>query len=338
MGQLMQGNFANEIRPSGMVEIGLNAAIASMSTEQPMVLTVRPEDTGTDDWDALPYGPFTPRNHRTLEIGLRDWVREQSGLGLGYVEQLYTFGDRGRHAQPDEQGPHVVSIGYLALTRWQKDELRHGSSWQSWYKYFPWEDWRDGRPEIIDQVILPRLQEWANKAQSSELRAAPLSAHERLAICFGDGKIGWDEEKALERYELLYESGLLPESRRDNRKSAEQWSELPDLGRPMHHDHRRIVATAIGRLRAKIKYRPVIFELMDEKFTLYEMQKTVEGIMGAHLHKQNFRRLVENAGLVEQTGEVRTHTGGRPAKLFRFRRETVLERPAPGVRISPSSI
>ena len=94
MGQLMQGNFANEIRPSGMVEIGLNAAIASMSTEQPMILTVRPEDTGTDDWDALPYGPFTPRNHRTLEIGLRDWVREQSGLGLGYVEQLYTLGFR----------------------------------------------------------------------------------------------------------------------------------------------------------------------------------------------------------------------------------------------------
>ena len=337
MGHQMQGKFSNEIMPSGMVEIGLNAAIASMSSDQPLILIVRPEDTANDDWDALPFGPFAPRTHRTLEIGLRAWVREQSGINLGYVEQLYTFGDRGRHAQPDDASPHVVSIGYLALTRRKKDELKHGGAWQGWYKYFPWEDWRDGRPEIIDQIIMPRLDEWAARPQSSESRAAPFSAPERLRICFGDGKMGWDEEKVLERYELLYESGLLLESKRDNRVSADQWPNLPDLGRPMHHDHRRIVATAIGRLRAKIKYRPVIFELLDEKFTLYEMQKTVEGIMGAHLHKQNFRRLVENAGLVEQTGEVRTHTGGRPAKLFHFRREAILERPAPGVRISPSS-
>ena len=338
MGHYMQGNFSNELMPTGMIEIGLNAAIASMSTDQPLVLITRPEDKGNDDWDALPFGPFAPKNHRTLEIGLRSWVSEQSGINLGYVEQLYTFGDRGRHAQPDDSSPHVVSIGYLALTRWKKDELKRGGAWQSWYKYFPWEDWRDGRPEIIDRKILPRLEEWSEGSHASDVRSAPLSAPERLKICFGDGTMDWDEEKVLERYELLYESGLLAESKRDNRAGTEKWDDLPDLGRPMHHDHRRIVATAIGRLRAKIKYRPVIFELMTERFTLYELQKTVEGIMGAHLHKQNFRRLVENAGLVEPTGEVRTHTGGRPAKLFRFRKEIVLERPAPGVRISPTSI
>ena len=344
MGHHMQGNFTNDISPSGMIEIGLNAAIASMSTDQPLILIVRPDAGGGDDWDALPFGPFAPKNHRTLEIGLRSWVSEQSGINLGYVEQLYTFGDRGRHTQPDEKGPHVVSIGYLALTRWKDEDLKHSGAWQNWYKYLPWEDWRDGRPDIINQVILPRLKEWSNRPQSSDSRSTPFSTLERIQICFGDGTIGWDEEKVLERYELLYESGLLAESKRDNPSGTENTentdanADLPDLGRPMHHDHRRILATAIGRLRAKIKYRPVIFELLAEKFTLYEMQKTVEGIMGAHLHKQNFRRLVENAGLVEPTGEVRTHTGGRPAKLFRFRRETILERPAPGVRISPSSI
>ena len=51
------------------------------------------------------------------------------------------------------------------------------------------------------------------------------------------------------------------------------------------------------------------------------------------VHKQNFRRLVESAGLVEVTGEVRSKTGGRPAKLFRFRREVLMERPAPGFRV-----
>jgi hypothetical protein len=88
-------------------------------------------------------------------------------------------------------------------------------------------------------------------------------------------------------------------------------------------------------VRAKIKYRPVIFELMPDDFTLFELQRTVEAILGPHLHKQNFRRLVEGAGLVEPTGEVKMRTGGRPAKLYRFRREVLLERPAPGVRVKP---
>ena len=109
----------------------------------------------------------------------------------------------------------------------------------------------------------------------------------------------------------------------------------PRLGVPMRFDHRRILATAIGRVRAKIKYRPVIFELMPDDFTLFELQRTVEAILGPHLHKQNFRRLVEGAGLVETTGEVKMRTGGRPAKLYRFRREVLLERPAPGVRVKP---
>ena len=51
------------------------------------------------------------------------------------------------------------------------------------------------------------------------------------------------------------------------------------LGQPLRFDHRRILATAIGRIRAKIKYRPVIFELMPNEFTLFELQKTVEAIL-----------------------------------------------------------
>jgi hypothetical protein len=123
------------------------------------------------------------------------------------------------------------------------------------------------------------------------------------------------------------------EARRDGREAAHTWGSLPRLGAAMRYDHRRILATAIGRIRAKIKYRPVIFELMPDEFTLFELQKTVEAILGPHLHKQNFRRLVESAGLVEPTGELRANTGGRPARLYRFRREVLLERPAPGVRV-----
>ncbi len=101
-------------------------------------------------------------------------------------------------------------------------------------------------------------------------------------------------------------------------------------GRPMALDHRRILATALGRLRGKIRYRPVVFELLPPTFTLLLLQKVVEALTGFPLHKQNFRRLVEHGGLVEGTGQD-VQTGGRPAELFRFRREVLRERPAPGV-------
>lgn len=315
------------------VEIGLNAAIVAVNADEPMALIVRDEADGAVD--GLPFGPFSPVLHRTLEGGLRTWVTEQTGLDLGYVEQLYTFGDRGRHAEAGDESPHIVSIGYLALggaTHIQ--ELQRGT-WRSWYHYFPWEDWRRGRPEILQKEIEPRLREWAQRPPSRSAPARPVKREDRARMCFGIDGGTWDEEKVLDRYELLYEAGLVEEARRDGREAAVAWAPRPRLGAPMRFDHRRILATAIGRVRAKIKYRPVIFELMTDEFTLYELQKTVEAILGPHLHKQNFRRLVESAGLVEPTGEVKTRTGGRPAKLYRFRREVLLERPAPGVRVKP---
>ncbi|MGB0087319.1 MAG: NAD regulator [Rhodomicrobiaceae bacterium] len=314
------------------VEISLTAAIVSVVGDNPRILVVKPGSGAADTRVALPFGLFAPLNHRTLEIGLRAWVEEQTGLELGYVEQLYTFGDRGRHARPGDVGPQVVSIGYLALTNGCADRgLKHGG-WQNWYNFFPWEDWRNERPAILTREILPRLDRWAKQKEPTDAPMRPLKREDRVGICFG-GDHGWDEEKVLDRYELLYEAGLVAEALTDGRKAARQWSELPRFGVPMQFDHRRILATAMSRLRAKIKYRPVIFELMPDTFTLFELQRTVEAILGGHLHKQNFRRLIAASGLVEPTGEIRTATGGRPAKAYRFRREVILERPSAGVRV-----
>jgi hypothetical protein len=312
------------------IELGLNAAIVMVRAQQPFILVVRPGTEGSGPWDALPFGSFAPRAHRTLEIGLREWVKRQTGLELGYVEQLYTFGDRGRHEEPG--GAHMLSVGYLALTRGGPEDLM-GSHWSPWYAYFPWEDWRRGKPAILTDDMEPRLRKWAETAPVPGEPARPLRRAERLRIGFGIGGRSWDEEKVLERYELLYEAGLVEEAKRDGRTAADQWPNLPELGRPMAFDHRRILATAMGRLRGKLKYRPVVFELLPPEFTLYDLQKTVEAISGTLLHKQNFRRLVEKGGLVEPTGNVSTETGGRPARLYRFRREVVLERPAPGLRV-----
>jgi hypothetical protein len=309
-------------RAKHVVSIGLSAAIVSVADERPSVLVV--QHPGSED--ALPFGPFDPLSHRTLDSGLRKWVGEQTLVELGYAEQLYTFGDRGRHLPTPNEGARVVSVGYLALTRQSREPKAPDTHWSDWYRYFPWEDWRDARPAIIDQAITPALRQFVKAAPdggSAERR------RDRVRLCFGADGLPWDEEKVLERYELLYEAGLVQEAARDGRKGA---STTP-LGVSMTFDHRRILATAIARLRGKMKYRPVVFEVMPPSFTLLELQRTVEAISGIRLHKQNFRRLMEDQGLVEGTGKVATQSRGRPAELFRFRREVLRERPAPGVRL-----
>ena len=80
------------------IEIGLTAAIVAIEGNEPLILTASGAEAG--NLPGLPFGPFDALSHRTFEIGLRAWVEEQAGLRLGYVEQLYTFGDRGRHTQP----------------------------------------------------------------------------------------------------------------------------------------------------------------------------------------------------------------------------------------------
>lgn len=316
-----------EAEAANAVIIGLNACIVTVNDDMPRVLVVR-RDAQAPLSDGLPFGPFEPERHRTLEIGLRNLVQEQTRVSLGYVEQLYTFGDRGRHELAPGEGPRVVSVGYLALTREPADGASTGR-WRPIYDFFPWEDWRKERPEIIDALVRPRLEAWA-KLGNAQVR------YERARLCFGFDGLHWDEEKVLERYELMYEAGLVLEARRDGRAlppSAPAANEQSRFGEPMHFDHRRILATGMGRLRGKLKYRPIVFELMDATFTLLDLQRTVEAISGVRLHKQNFRRLVETSGLVERTGKRTTKAGGRPAEEFRFRREVLRERPAPGVRV-----
>ncbi len=305
------------------VSIGLSAAIVSVAEERPRVLVVRREG---ETFDALPFGPFDPLHHRTLESGLRSWVGEQTSLDLGYAEQLYTFGDRGRHLLKPGEAHRVVSVGYLALTR--GEPKTPATQWREWYRYFPWEDWRDARPRLIDEVIAPALKAFA---KSADKRDSAEALRDRARICFGLDGLAWDEEKVLDRYELLYEAGLVEEAVRDGRMAKSDVAAL--LGAPMVFDHRRILSTAIARLRGKMKYRPVVFELMPPAFTLLELQRSVEAISGVRLHKQNFRRLVEDQGLVEGTGRTSTPARGRPAELFRFRRDVLRERPAPGFRL-----
>jgi hypothetical protein len=320
----------------GQVDIGLNAVITAVTREVPRFLAVKTSEGARQlPFDALPFGPFDPERDRTLELGLRRWVREKTGIEIGYVEQLYTFGNRFRDPVESRGGPRVISVAYLALVREVPLSGATEAFWRDWYRHFPWEDWRAGRPPVIDNQIAPALDQWIRAARDKEARR---ERQERCEIYFGLNGAPWVAERVLDRYELIYEVGLATEAERDRclQKDHSRGRIGPGhgLGQPMAFDHRRILATALGRLRGKLKYRPVVFELLPESFTLLQLQRVVEALAGIGLHKQNLRRLVESGGLVEGTGRVDSQTGGRPAELFRFRREVLRERPAPGVGIS----
>jgi hypothetical protein len=307
---MRRGEIVTRQATAQPIGVELIAVLVAVADRRPLAMTI-------DDGRALPSGPFEV-GHRSLQSGLRAWVERQTGHPLGYVEQLYTFADSDRHVAAD--GARAISISYLGLLREERAAVSV-ASWRPWYDYFPWEDHRAGAPPIIADAIAPGLMRWIEMGGETARRT-------RAAVAFGlDGR-RWNEDLVLQRYELLYEAGLIEEARR---RSGDR--DGPALGKPMIGDHRRILATGIARVRAKIKYNPVVFELMPPIFTLSQLQRCVEAIAGLNVHKPNFRRLIEQQQLVEETGETVFDTGGRPAKAYRFRTAVREERAIAGTKV-----
>ena len=313
-----------------------------------VVLALTADEDGTGraavlvaEGERLPTVTFDPDRQSTLELTLRDSVRAAAGLDLGYVEQLYTFGDSARRGEGgDPAAPHAVSIGYLALAR-RAGPAPPGHVWAPWDRFFPWEDRRplaDGRAGGEDPAdrLRAALCAWAGED--------PHRA-DRVDACFPSEPAAWRDELCLDRYELLYEAQMVAEAWRDRgadapaaetpgggAPAARPPAGRPPTGRPLWRDHRRILATGIARLRGKLKYRPVLFELMPGAFTLLELQRAAEAVQGVPLHKQNFRRQVDRSGLVEPTGAMTSRHGGRPAAEFRFTADAGWERVMTPVR------
>jgi hypothetical protein len=302
--------------PVAALAVDLVAVLAAVTDGQPRVMTIR-------GGAALPSGTFE-LDDRSLQSGLRAWVERQTGHPLGYVEQLYTFADRDRAAEGTAL--RVISISYLGLMREERAKSSGDAAWRNWYDYFPWEDRRAGPPAFLEKAIIPRLRVWAKAADDAAKRR---ERAERLGISFGLAGSPWNEELILQRYELIYEAGMVEEAVRTSVGKKPEF--VP--GQPMIFDHRRILATGIARLRAKIKYRPVVFELMPPTFTLLQLQRAVEALAGRLVHKPNFRRLIEQQELVEDVGATASDTPGRPAKLYRFRRAVLAERAVAGTKL-----
>lgn len=288
-----------------LARLVLEAVVMAVTDHRPRVLTV-----GSSTRPRLPAGP--PAEDATLEMAMTRLLDEQTGLSIGYVEQLYTFGDRVRGRSENRE----IGVAYLALAR----EAPTAAEWVDVYRLFPWEDRRGD--DVAHVAAVDALTEWASDDDDRRTR---------LRIAFGLGDAPWDGVRALERYELLYEAHAVPEWHVDHPQPGGQPDGLRSVeGLSMEGDHRRVVSTALARIRGKITYRPVVFELVSATFTLGNLQRTVEALAGSLIHTQNFRRLVERGGLVEGTGS-QTTTGGRPAELFRFRADVLTERDRPGV-------
>jgi 8-oxo-dGTP diphosphatase len=121
---------------------------------------------------------------------------------------------------------------------------------------------------------------------------------------------------------LVPESALPPIRAGDDAAEARWWSmyDLPSLA----FDHLDILDYALTRLRYKLEYTAVGFELLPVEFTLSELQSAYETILGETLDRGNFRKKLRRAEVVEATQRFQT-TGGRPARLYRFRDDAVAE-------------
>ena len=181
-------------------------------------------NTGT--WE-LPGSPIPTT--KSLEETAIECVLRLSGLREAYLEQLYTYGDAGRHSDQ-----RLVSVVYFA--------------------------------------IIP---------------AGAHAAHQGADKC----RATWFPVE-----------------------------NLPDLGM----DHGEILTYALRRLRYKLEYTAVGFQLMPEQFSLSELQRTYEIILGEKLDKRNFRRRILQAGIIEETRHLRSGEG-RPARLYSYRPDAVAE-------------
>jgi 8-oxo-dGTP diphosphatase len=96
------------------------------------------------------------------------------------------------------------------------------------------------------------------------------------------------------------------------------WFPVSKLPGPLAFDHADILATALSRLKGKVRYQPIGFELLPQKFTLSALQHLYEAVLESRLDKRNFRKKVLSLGLLVPLKETQMAGRHRPAQLFRF--------------------
>jgi 8-oxo-dGTP diphosphatase len=122
-------------------------------------------------------------------------------------------------------------------------------------------------------------------------------------------------------YFALVKSSLFQQLKASTDAEEAQWfsiNKLPALA----FDHQQILQVAIERIRAKIRYQPIGFELLDKKFPFADLEKLYIALLDRAIDRRNFTKKILSLGLLEDTGELAASSGaGRPSKIYQFNKK-----------------
>ncbi len=183
-----------------VVSIGLSAAIVSVADETPRVLVVHPPG----GVDALPFGPFDPLHHRTLESGLRSWVGGADLISISAMQNSSTPSATAAVTCRKPAKAHAWSRSAISRlpAATQEPPIRNGAIGTAFSHGKIGAMPNRASSKKSSAPVLKAFAKAAGKGESSEIR------RDRARLCFGLDGLRWDEEKVLERYELLYEAGI----------------------------------------------------------------------------------------------------------------------------------
>ncbi|MDC3955004.1 NUDIX hydrolase [Polyangium jinanense] len=163
-----------------------------------------------------------------------------------------------------------------------------------------------------------RLEETLDEAARRELREEAGIEKVYLEQLYTFGAVDRDPRErvvSVTYYALVKLSEHAVRAATDAREAA--WFTIDDLPR-LAFDHEAIVDKAITRLRGKVRYAPIGFELLPKKFTLTQLQRVYEKVLGHELDKRNFRKKVAATGLLIELDEVEQDVAHRAARLYTF--------------------